>query len=103
MTAIHRSKSRTCFVHFDIDGQDAETVRYYADLIVGKEAITVVQTRGGAHLLIKPELVKGEKNWYKKITEELNCDQTGDLMLPIVGCCQGNFTPRFYENNLSAS
>lgn len=103
LSQIHKAKSRTEFVHFDVDldsyvssvGQIYDNV----SSIVGKECLTIIETRGGCHILIRPSLVKCEtKNWYPLITKAVLCDQVGDLMIPIVGCIQGGFVPNFYKD-----
>lgn len=107
LSCIHRSKSRTTFVHFDIDVPDEKFLTPKCDMkideiysrsveVVGKEAVSLVQTRGGCHLLVDPsKVVSDNKNWYPVLIKEFNCDQIGDLMLPVVGCCQGGYVPRF--------
>lgn len=101
LSCIHRAKSRTAFVHFDVDkpendGLFAKEVKEKAVNIVGKEAVTVIETRGGCHLMIAPSKVICEhKNWHPMIVKQIKCDQTGDLMVPVVGCCQGGFVPKF--------
>lgn len=112
MSQIHKAKSRTCFVHFDIDfptGEETDenspksglTSHEIYDIIVGEvgeEATTLVETRGGCHVMIDPKKVVSEKkDWHKQIRNKIDCDQTGDMMLPVVGCTQGGFTPKFYE------
>ena len=111
LSCIHRSKSRSAFVHFDIDnptGNETDNNARKSDLtiekvwdiatqVVGKEAVTLIQTRGGCHLMIDANKVKSEhKNWHPMIVKQIQCDQTGDLMIPIVGCCQGGFVPSFF-------
>ena len=62
-----------------------------------------IQTRGGYHLMVNTGLVKVTfnfkgldiPNWYKQITEMYPVEQSGDLMLPVIGCCQGKFVPKF--------
>lgn len=107
LSQIHKAKSRTVFVHFDVDITtsdgcpkcELQIPEIYSKTvgIVGKEAVTIIQTRGGCHVLIDPGKVVCEtKNWYPIVVRTLNCDQVGDLMVPVVGCCQGGFVPTFY-------
>lgn len=35
------------------------------------------------------------KVWYKEISKYPTIDQKGDLMSPVPGCTQGDFTPKF--------
>jgi len=110
MSQIHKAKSRTTFVHFDIDkptGTEADAhspknatpisdLLLEAEKIVGRKAMTIIETRGGCHLMVDPKKVVSEyKNWHGEIVKKIPCDQTGDLMVPVVGCTQGGFVPRF--------
>ena len=111
LSVAHKCKSRSCYVHFDLDrpnpNDEAETPRDVTPIdvvyetvvnIVGSEATTIVETRGGMHVLIEPKKVQSEiKNWHGAILKHVNADQTGDMMLSVVGCNQGGFTPRFYN------
>jgi len=102
LSCIHKSKGQTAFVHFDVDNPDEgridwKEVREKAAEVVGNEAVTVVETRGGCHLLIDPKkVVCDHKNWYTVIVKQIKCDQTGDLMVPVVGCNQGGFVPKLH-------
>lgn len=112
LSCIHRTKGRSAFVHFDVDqvtgeetdknapksGMSVQEVWDVAVKVVGKAAVSVIETRGGCHLMIDASKVESEhKNWYPMIVKQIKCDQTGDLMVPVVGCCQGGFVPRFYK------
>ena len=104
LTTAHKSKSRTEWVDFDIDlecesSAKSAAIRSCVDTvtkIVGQAAVAFVETRGGVHCLVCPARVKDEKNWFQKITRELNVDQQGDLLLPVPGCNQGGFVPRLF-------
>lgn len=111
LNVIHKSKSRCVFVDFEIDRPNNDetdkngkksnlTIEEAYDKvikIVGKKAVDVIETRGGAHILIQPEKVESkDKNWYTVVQKTLSCDQSGDLMVPVVGCNQGGFVPKFY-------
>lgn len=114
---VHRAKSRSCHVHFDIDfptdilvsGTNIKQITLAMILkdvakVVGTKAITIVETRGGCHLLIDPKKVISEhKNWHPQVVAIFkqehyvcDCDQSGDLMLPIPGCIQGGFVPKLF-------
>ena len=97
---IHRSKSRSWVVDFDIDlpeenrKEETERIMDVIEQTVGKDAVDFVITRGGMHALIKPQLVVSEiKNWHPVIKKSCQVDQVGDLLMPIPGCVQGGFTP----------
>ena len=96
MSCIQKTKSRSVVVDFDFDDKDKNIIKE-CTMIVNEEALTVVETRGGYHVLVKPKLVtQNEKNWYKLI-KDLGADESGDIMLPIPGCVQGDFVPRIVK------
>lgn len=95
LSCIQKAKSRTVVVDFDFDFKDDAIISGSVD-IAGKDAVTVIETRGGYHIMIKPELAKNKKTWYQSIMN-LGADQAGDQMVPIVGCIQGGFTPKFID------
>lgn len=101
MSEIQKAKSRTCYIDFDID-EKPENIGYtIRDIlnqdIINTEALTVLRTRGGAHLLVDPDKVV--KNYRARFYTGLAkfADQTGDNMIPVVGCTQGGFTPHFQD------
>jgi len=103
---VHKCKSRTCHVHFDIDfpaeisrEERLVNIRKSMHWLLGSYATTIFETRGGCHVLIEPsKVISNDKNWYVEVQNYFGdeCDQGGDLMLPIPGCTQGGFTPRRY-------
>lgn len=102
MSEIQKSKGKTRLVHFDFDCGDRIDIAKMAvsTCISNQEALTWVKTRGGVHLLIDPSKIeKGNNNkWYQEIKKVEDVDQSGDMMLPVVGCTQGNFIPHFINN-----
>lgn len=98
MSEIQRSKSRTCYVDFDLDSKRTHpTDLIEFGKIINTEAITIIETRGGYHILVDPKKVEDQyrKTWYQNMSKLPNVDQTGDCMIPVVGCTQGNFVPKF--------
>lgn len=104
MSEIQKAKSRSEFVSFDFDCSQKDFVSAVKDIydIINKDAMSIVQTRGGFHVIIKPSVVAIEyqKNWYQNMRQILakysdDHDNAGDIMLPIPGTYQGGFTPRF--------
>ena len=100
MTNIHRSKSRTMFGHFDYD--HIELQKWMDDMIdkyINIEALTIIKTRGGFHVLVDSTKVddKYASGWYSMMTVmDLGyIVPTGDMIMPIPGCIQGDFTPFF--------
>lgn len=102
MTTIHKAKSRGCFVHFDVDTdvvlKELRLAHDYQQCaqVVGVKALTMLETHHGYHLLVDPrKVVSKNKNWYLELARIVEPDQKGDLMMPLAGCNQGGFVPRF--------
>jgi hypothetical protein len=100
LSEIQRTKSRTCWIDFDIDETDEEKMKVNIEEIKGyvnPEAVKWLKTRGGYHVLVNPDLVWPEfkKTFYRNMAKF--ADQTGDNMIPIPGCTQGMFVPHFEE------
>jgi hypothetical protein len=98
MSEIQRTKSRTCWIDFDIDQDDPEKLALDVEEIksyINADAITWLKTRGGLHCLVNPDKVeeKYKKTFYQKLS--MFADQTGDNMIPVPGCTQGMFIPHF--------
>lgn len=105
LSCIQKSKSRTCYVDFDIDNKEINLDKDWLDEEVGASNYKVIETRGGYHLLVEPQKTssyrqsKGkEGNWHPKIQEKYPVDQVGDQLLPVVGTYQGGFVPRFISD-----
>lgn len=98
LSEIQKAKSRTCYIDFDFDGDNIPTKDELQD-IVNKEAITLLRTRGGIHILVDPKKVdiKYKNTFYQKLSKIEGVDQTGDQMIPVPGCSQGGFIPKFIE------
>ena len=108
LSQIHQSKSYTAYVHFDIDNKDFDV--HVLQRYVNVEALKVMQTRGGYHILVDPNKVstKYQQTFYKNIMSiegidvvskrrksEYSEDDEADFMLPIAGTYQGGFMPKF--------
>ena len=99
MTQLHKSPGQNTFVVFDVDRKDdlPKTISVTRE-IIGEAAPTFLETRGGVHVLVNTALVKSKhKNWYPELKKQIDPDQTGDLLIPVPGCCQGGFVPRFID------
>jgi hypothetical protein len=98
LSAIQRAKSRTVFATFDLDSKEPEHLEKVLSY-VNRDAVLVLETRGGYHLLIDPVRVSSlyKKTFYNNITKLpfIDNDAGSDLMIPIPGCHQGGFTPNF--------
>lgn len=95
LSGIQKACSRKVYIDFDFDAPNAVFVD---DLprIINQEAVHVLNTRGGQHLLIETGKIgfTYNKTWYKDIMN-LKPDQAGDGMIPVPGTYQGGFTPHF--------
>jgi len=102
MTCIQKSKSRSCYVDFDIDDKEIDLDETWLKNEVGEDNYTIIETRGGYHILIEPEKATdfrqqkyNDKNWYQKVKKKYPVDQSGDQLIPVVGTFQGGFIPKF--------
>ena len=100
MSEIQKSKGKTRYAHFDFDNDDPVKLNQELGDVakyVNTEALTLLKTRGGVHVLIDPKKVTPEyrHTWYQKISKIGSVDQDGDMMIPVVGCTQGNYIPHF--------
>jgi len=100
MSNIHRSCGTKHFVDFDLDLEDKTQIpKIISDinLVINPEALTFVETRGGLHCLVQPLKVTSNvsKKWYQQMSALSEIDQKGDQLLPVPGCIQGGFSPKF--------
>ena len=114
---VHKSKSRTVVVDFDIDGDKEEIKKtlipklesiFPSDVVEidGKicGVYRILETRGGFHIIVNSKNAKqmflhyGESpnNWYKAIHNNFEVDMSNDILLPVAGCTQGGFTPKMW-------
>jgi len=96
LNAIQVSKTKTFRVDFDFDtGMDVTDLKRIVEESVGNDnCFDIIQTRGGFHVLVNP-IKTSNKRWYQNLSAYTTVDQSGDLLLPVVGCCQGDFIPHF--------
>lgn len=96
LSEIQKAKSRTCWIDFDFDG---ENIPSKEELLsnVNEEALTILRTRGGIHILVDPSKVeeKYKNTFYRNFVMMPGVDQSGDQMIPVPGCTQGMFIPHF--------
>lgn len=103
MSEIQKSKGKTRFVLFDVDFTDSSREQEVISIVfesVNKEAVNILRTRGGIHLIIEPQkiLFEYKNTWYNNISTIPDIDQKNDMMIPVPGCTQGNFIPHFIKN-----
>jgi hypothetical protein len=94
LSCIQRSKSKTHFCDFDIDSKDVSICRVKE--ILPDNTYDIIETRGGYHVLVKTRLAPKTK-WHKELRDAFVIDQIGDQMIPVVGCTQGGFVPKFIK------
>lgn len=95
LSCIQRSKSKSYFCDFDIDSKDIDLNKL--NDILPREAYNIIETRGGYHLLVKTRVAPKTK-WHVDIRKIFNVDQVGDQLIPVCGCCQGDFMPKLLNN-----
>lgn len=97
LNCIHKSVGRKIFLDFDVDDKDFDLSQLKN--VINEACLNILQTRGGYHLLVRlSELdIKYKPTFYQKIMA-MGVDQTGDQLLPVPGCVQGGFVPRFIKN-----
>ena len=105
LTCIQKSKARTCYIDFDIDTKEIDLDREWLSKEVGKNNYQILETRGGYHILVRPDDANsyrqnafGDKNWYQNIQKKYPVDQSGDQLIPVAGTYQGGFIPRLLES-----
>lgn len=92
LSCIQKSKSKSHFCDFDIDTKNIDLSKL-SD-ILPPNSYKILETRGGYHILVNTRLAPKTK-WHLAIRETFNVDQIGDQLIPVCGCYQGGFVPRF--------
>lgn len=105
LSELHKSKGRGLFVIADFDIKDTFRCkldfhdRYLRDKI-NINAYQLLKTRGGYHCIIESLLIRSKygKTWWKSINSIPEIDKLdSDMLIPIPGCIQGNFSPYFIQ------
>ncbi len=96
MSTIQKSAGHKVYLDFDIDEKDFDLNRL--DGVLNRSCLRIVQTRGGYHVLVKLDEIDPpfKKTFYQNMMA-LGVDQSGDQLLPVPGCTQGGFMPRFID------
>lgn len=92
LSSIQRSRGSSYFCDFDIDSKDVDLSKIKD--ILPDNTYQIVETRGGYHILVKTNEAPKTK-WYQELSKNFDIDKTGDQFIPVPGCTQGGFTPRF--------
>lgn len=95
LSSIQKSYGRKVYMDFDFDGMEIRDVEDDIKKSINEDCLTFLRTRGGFHLLVKLLCIDDQyKNtWYMSITSLKGVDVKGDNLIPIPGCCQGDFVP----------
>jgi hypothetical protein len=101
LSKIQQSRSRK--LYFDID-YDCLPLSIFItdalDVVINRDAVSILQTHGGFHALVNLTKIAKEFEtvWYNGLKELAWEDPnvvSGDLLMPVPGCTQGNFIPYF--------
>lgn len=108
LSQIQKQCSRKEWIDFDIDTKEIDLS--LLNTMLKPNTYRIVETRGGYHILVSPNRIKLynsialeteneiiKNTWYKQLIETFNVDQKGDNMIPVIGCYQGGFTPKFIQ------
>lgn len=97
LSCVQQAKSRTVVLDFDFDCDEMPNL----EGIVNPSSYRVCKTRGGFHILVRPELVEPEykHSFHKKLSSLPGCDVKGDCLLPIPGTYQGGHVVELLEPN----
>lgn len=95
---IQKACSKKIWFDFEMDAKNYELdpLKKTIEAFIGSNNYQIIETRGGYHILIKLDAIPEThtKIWFNNMKKLHDIDQTGDLLLPIPGCCQGNFIPK---------
>ena len=100
LSCVQQTCSRKIWTIFDIDSKDENVFKLIDDALGGhKECRKILETRGGFHILVELSKITDDirKTWYQKMAALPNIDVKGDMLIPVPGCTQGMFTPRFLD------
>lgn len=101
LSEIQKSCSRKIYCDFDIDVVVTEpsVLIHNIDQLINSDCYKVLQTRGGVHVLVELSKIdpKYKTTWYNSISSQVGVDIVGDSMIPVPGCYQGGFTPKFIK------
>jgi len=98
MNNIQKS-GRKVFMDFDYDVDkdklDLDGFKKLLNSNINWDAYTMLETRGGYHVLVQLECIeeKYKKSWYQGLKNIPGSDVSGDTLLPVPGCLQGDFVP----------
>lgn len=99
ISEVHKACSRKIWFDFDFDDADLDFTIGEINKILTPDNYKVLKTRGGFHVIVnlKTSDKKISNVWYHGISNLPGCDISGDSLLPIPGCVQGDFVPYFIK------
>jgi hypothetical protein len=99
MSEIQKASSKKRYMSFDVDSAIIDDYKEKINQIINNDSVTYLKTRGGFHILVNLEMIdnKYTKTWYNNMLKLDGVDVVGDILTPVVGCTQGNFTPHFVK------
>lgn len=97
ITQIQKSPSRKIFMDFDFDDVDLEETKNKLVYELNKDCLHWLETRGGFHLLVELSKIHPDlkKSWYNTVMSLDGIDIRGDNLIPVPGCTQGGYVPKF--------
>lgn len=97
LSQIQKTAGVKKYITFDVDQKDEVILQEIKKIVDGK--CDVIETRGGYHIFIRKTEIASicDKMWYEKVKKY--SDQSGDILSPIVGCVQGDTSPKFLRIN----
>ena len=100
LSNIQKSSSNRRYIDFDFDYITQEDLLNGLDGKINKECVNILKTKGGFHVLIEIDKIENQykKSWYNSIKSINGSDVTGDNLIPVVGCTQGEFVPHFINH-----
>lgn len=99
ISEVHKACSRKIWFDFDFDDADLDFTIGEINKILTPDNYKVLKTRGGFHVIVNLKTIdkKISDVWYHGISNLPGCDISGDSLLPIPGCVQGDFIPYFIK------
>ncbi len=98
---IQGSNGTKNFIDIDVDlkeGEQEQDIKYFIESVLDKSGLTYIKTSGGFHCLINVNAIDGNKIWYQTIKShpfESDLNIMSNDLVPVVGCNQGKFVPKF--------
>lgn len=105
LSNIQQARGRKIYFDLDYDKLSYEDFcEKGLNKFINQEAVSSIKTHGGFHALVNLDRIAEQytKTWYnglKALAAEDSAAVSGDLLVPVPGCIQGNFTPRFLTIN----